>query len=159
MLLLLGTFCYCIGSALIPFLNAEAYITAVAAMAGHQLDTMLGLWVLALVAAGGQMVGKTIWYMAGRHALDWPWLARKTAKPKWQAALARWERRIGDRAWVAALVLLVSATFGFPPFAILSMIAGQLRIPLPLFLVTGLVGRTLRFAGILGAASWITHLT
>jgi len=60
---------------------------------------------------------------------------------------------------VAALVLLASATFGFPPFAILSVIAGQLRIALPLFLVTGMVGRTLRFAGILGAASWLTYLT
>jgi len=157
-MLLLGTFCYCIGSALIPFLNAEAYISGVAAMAGDQLDTTLGLWVLAIVAAGGQMVGKTVWYMAGRHALDWGWLARKTAKPKWQASLARWQRRIGNRTWVAALVLLASATFGFPPFAILSVIAGQLRIALPLFLVTGMVGRTLRFAGILGAASWLTHL-
>jgi len=158
-MLLLGTFVYCIGSALVPFLNAEAYISAVAAMAGHQLDTMLGLWILAVVAAGGQMVGKTVWYMAGRHALEWAWLARKTAKPKWQAALARWQRRIGDRAWVAALVLLASATFGFPPFAILSVIAGQLRIAVPLFLVTGMVGRTLRFAGILGAAGWLTQLT
>jgi len=158
-MLLLGTFFYCIGSALVPFLNAEAYISAVAAMADDQLDTTLGLWVLAIVAAGGQMVGKTIWYMAGRHALDWAWLARKTAKPRWQATLARWQRRIGDRTWVAALVLLASATFGFPPFAILSVIAGQLRIALPLFLVTGMVGRTLRFAGILGAASWLTYLT
>jgi len=158
-MLLLGTFFYCIGSALIPFLNAEAYISGVAAMADDHLDTMLGLWVLAIVAAGGQMLGKTVWYMAGRHALDWDWLARKTAKPRWQAALARWQRRIGDRTWVAALVLLASATFGFPPFAILSVIAGQSRIPLPLFLVTGIVGRTLRFAGILGAASWATHLT
>jgi membrane protein YqaA with SNARE-associated domain len=157
--LLLGTFGYCIGSALIPFLNAEAYISAVAAMAGHQLDTMLGLWILAVVAAAGQMVGKTIWYMAGRHALDWDWLARKTAKPRWQAALARWQGRIDGRAWVAALILLVSATFGFPPFAILSVIAGQLRIPLALFLVTGTVGRTLRFAGILGLAGWLTHLS
>lgn len=158
-MLLLGTFFYCIGSALIPFLNAEAYISGVAAMADDHLDTMLGLWVLAIVAAGGQMLGKTVWYTAGRHALDWDWLARKTAKPRWQAALARWQRRIGDRTWVAALVLLASATFGFPPFAILSVIAGQSRIPLPLFLVTGIVGRTLRFAGILGAASWATHLT
>jgi membrane protein YqaA with SNARE-associated domain len=158
-MLLLGTFCYCIGSALVPLLNAEAYISAVAAMADNQLDTTLGLWVLAVVAAGGQMVGKTVWYMAGRHALDWAWLARKTAKPRWQAALARWQGRIGDRAWVAALVLLASATVGFPPFAILSVIAGQLRIALPLFLVTGMVGRTLRFAGILGAAGWLTHVT
>ena len=158
-MLLLSTFAYCIGSALVPFLNAEAYISAVAAMAGHQLDTTLGLWVLAIVAAGGQMVGKTVWYLAGRHALEWPWLARKTAKPRWQAALARWQRRIDGRTWVAALALLVSATFGFPPFAILSVIAGQLRVALPLFLATGMVGRTLRFAGILGAASWLAHLT
>lgn len=158
-MLLVGTFFYCIGSALVPFLNAEAYISGVATMAGHQLDTTLGLWLVALVAAGGQMVGKTVWYMAGRHALEWAWLARKTAKPKWQATLSRWQRRIGDRTWVAALVLLASATVGFPPFAILSVIAGQLRIALPLFLATGMVGRTLRFAGILGAASWLTHLT
>jgi membrane protein YqaA with SNARE-associated domain len=158
-MLLLGTFFYCIGSALVPLLNAEAYISAAGAMADDQLGTTLGLWVLAVVAAGGQMVGKTVWYMAGRHALDWAWLARKTAKPRWQATLARWQTRIGDRAWVAALVLLASATLGFPPFAILSVIAGQLRIALPLFLATGMIGRTLRFAGILGAAGWLAHVT
>lgn len=158
-MLLIGTFFYCALSALIPLFNAEAYVSGVAAMADDQLATTLGLWILAVVAAAGQMVGKTIWYMAGRHALDWKWLAKKTAKPKWQAALARWQNRIGDRAWMAALILLVSATVGFPPFAILSVIAGQLKLPLPLFLTTGFVGRTLRFAAILGAASWLKHLS
>lgn len=157
-MLLVGTFLYCIGSAIVPLLNAEAYIAGVGALAADDLGR-LGLWVVAVVAAGGQMVGKLAWYAAGRYALEWGWLHRKTASPKWQARLATWQRRIGTRPWVGALILLASAAVGFPPFAIMSVIAGQLRVPLPVFLLAGMLGRTARFAAVLGAAGWLSHLT
>lgn len=151
MTLLATTFCYCIASALVPLINAEAYVGTVAAVFDGA-----GVWAVAAAAAGGQMVGKVIYFLLGRSSLSWTWVRKKTESPKWQAALARWQRRIGGRPWLAGLVLLVSAFAGFPPFAILSIIAGQLRVPMPLFVVVGLVGRFARFATILGLVRFLS---
>ena len=61
---------------------------------------------------------------------------------------------LGLLALLAAGLVLVSAYSGFPPFAVLAVLAGQLRMSLTLFLTVGLVGRWLRFATILGGAAW-----
>ncbi len=47
----------------------------------------------------------------------------------------------------------------FPPFAIVAVLAGQLRMNLWLFLVVGFVGRTLRFAAFLGGGDVLGGLT
>jgi membrane protein YqaA with SNARE-associated domain len=155
MLLILTTFAYMAVSALIPVFNAEAYLAGVAATVVADADPVK-LWLLGLLAAGGQMVGKVLWYCAGRYALEWRWLKRRTSSPRWQANVAKWQRRIGDRWWLAALFLLASAVIGFPPFAVMSVLAGQLKVPLPVFVVTGLVGRTVRFSALLSGAHWLT---
>jgi membrane protein YqaA with SNARE-associated domain len=155
MLLILTTFAYMAVSALIPVFNAEAYLAGVAATVVADADPVK-LWLLGLLAAGGQMVGKVLWYCAGRYALEWRWLKRRTSSPRWQANVAKWQRRIGDRWWLAALFLLASAVVGFPPFAVMSVLAGQLKVPLPVFVVTGLVGRTVRFSALLSGAHWLT---
>lgn len=143
--LLAATFCYCIASALIPLINAEAYVGAVAAtFTGHSI------WLVAAAAAGGQMVGKVAYFLIGRNSLRWSWVRRKIESPKWQRTFLTWQRRIGGRPWLAAVLLLVSAALGFPPFAVVSVVAGQLRVPLTLFVVVGFVGRLLRFASLLG---------
>ena len=54
--------------------------------------------------------------------------------------------------------MFLSAFSGFPPFAILSVLAGQLRMSLTLFFVLGLVGRWLRFTAVLGGAEWLVRL-
>jgi len=54
--------------------------------------------------------------------------------------------------------VFASASSGFPPFAIVAVVAGQLRMSLPLFFVLGLAGRWLRFAAVLGGAAWLGHL-
>ncbi len=56
---------------------------------------------------------------------------------------------------MGAALLLFSAATGFPPFAIVAVLAGQLRMNVALFLVVGTVGRTLRFAAFLGGAGWL----
>ena len=55
-------------------------------------------------------------------------------------------------------LVLVSAFSGFPPFAILAVLAGQLRMHLALFFVLGLAGRWLRFTAVLGGAEWLGGL-
>ena len=155
MLLIATTFAYMTLSALVPLFNAEAYLAGVAAVVVTDADPTK-LWLLGLLAGAGQMVGKVAWYCAGRYALEWRWLKKRTSTPRWTANAAKWQRRIGDRWWLAALLLLVSAVIGFPPFAIMSVLAGQLRVPFPVFVVAGLVGRTVRFGALLTGTHWLT---
>lgn len=152
-----ATFFYCILSALIPLFNAEVYVSGVAAGIDSASEGVM-LWLLAGAAAAGQMIGKLAYFLLGRSSLNWRWVRKKTESERWQAALARWQRRIGGRPWLAGAVLLGSAFAGFPPFAVLSVIAGQLRVALPLFLTVGFVGRTARFAAVLGLVGFLADL-
>lgn len=64
MKLILATFGYCVVSALIPIFNAEAYVGAVAAVFDN-----IGVWAVASAAAGGQMVGKLVYFVLGRSSI------------------------------------------------------------------------------------------
>ncbi len=137
-------------SALVPVLNIEAYLAVRAAVT--QVDA---LWLLALVAALGQMVGKLIWYQIGASSLGWSWVRRRIEKPKVAASLELWRSRTHQRPVLAGSLVLLSAVVGLPPFAILAVVAGQLRMSLGLFLGLGLLGRWLRFALVLGGVAWV----
>jgi membrane protein YqaA with SNARE-associated domain len=135
--LLLATFFFSIGSALLPILNAEVFVAGVS-------QTYPAVLV-SLVAAAGQMVGKTIWYYAGANAERLPWLHRKLEKPRMAASLAKWRNQTEGRPVMALGVQFVSAAFGFPPYAVIAALAGVLRVNYWWFLVCGFVGRFLRF--------------
>lgn len=137
-------------SALVPLINIETYLGVRASVA-----TVDAVWLLAFVAAVGQMIGKLIWYQLGASALSWGWVRRTVERPKNAARLELWRRRTHDRPVLASGLVLVSAFGGLPPFALLAVVAGQLRMSLPLFLVIGLIGRWLRFAAVLGGAAWL----
>jgi membrane protein YqaA with SNARE-associated domain len=148
--LLVATFFYCVLSALVPIVNAEAYVGAVAALADA-----FSPWLVAACAAGGQMVGKFAYYLLGRQSLRWSWVRKKTESPKWQARVANWQDRIGGNGWLAGGVCLLSGAVGIPPFAIVAVVAGQLRVPWPVFLLSGFLGRLTRFAAILGLVGYV----
>lgn len=137
-------------SALVPVINLEAYLAVRAAVA--EVDAV---WLLALVAAIGQMVGKLVWYQIGASSLDWAWVRRKVDKPKAKERLELWRARTHDRPVLAGSLVLLSAVVGLPPFAVLAVLAGQLRMNLPLFLALGLLGRWLRFVTVLGGVAWL----
>jgi membrane protein YqaA with SNARE-associated domain len=149
MMLLGATFLYSILSALVPFVNAEAYVGAVAAAC------CTNAWAVAAAAAGGQMVGKVLYYLLGRSSLNWKWVKKKTESPKWKASIEKWKHRIGGNVIVAGGIVLLSAFVGFPPFAVISLLAGQVGIPLPLFVIVGFIGRFFRFASILGLVGFL----
>jgi membrane protein YqaA with SNARE-associated domain len=150
MILLLTTLGVCALSALVPLVNAEAYLAAVATQADH-----VDLWMLGLVAAAGQMVGKVLWYDVGRRSMRWSWIERRMATPKRQRQLATWRDRAQGRPVYAGLVLFASAFVGIPPFAVTSVAAGQLAMSFPLFLATGFAGRAARFLLILEGVALI----
>ena len=140
-------------SALVPLVNIEAYLGVRGAMAS--VDS---LWLLGFAAALGQMVGKVVWYYLGASSLHWGWVRRKVEKPKAQARLELWRRRTEERPVVAGGLVFLSAFSGFPPFAIVAVVAGQLKMSVGQFFALGLVGRWLRFAAVLGGAEWLSRL-
>ncbi len=152
MKLLLATFGVAVASALFPLINIEAYIAGVAA-----LVSTFGIWPVSMVAAAGQAVGKVVWYEVGRSSMSWPYIQKKMASPGWQRQYERVERRTHDRPLVGVALLFLSATFGFPPLAVMAVVAGQLRFHRVWFYATTFVGRTLRFAAVLGGVSLIAH--
>ena len=140
-----------IASALLPLINIEAFLVVAVS---RSPDVM---WVLILAATVGQMLGKILWYWGGMHVDRAPWVSRQLAKPKAKASLDRWHERAEGRPWFTAGLLLVSAAVGFPPYAITAVLAGVLRVPFWIFLVTGFVGRGLRFWAVVFGTSSLLH--
>lgn len=137
-------------SALLPFVNIETLLAVRAAVSSVEL-----MWALALVAALGQMAGKLVWYYLGANSLHWRWVRRKVEQPKNAARLELWRARVHDRPVLTGVLTLVSAAVGIPPFAVVSVLAGQLRMSLWLFCSVGLVGRWIRFLAVLGGGDWL----
>ncbi|RCV51939.1 VTT domain-containing protein [Marinitenerispora sediminis] len=128
-------------SALLPFVNIELYLVGAAAL----LDD--GALVAMAVAAGaGQTIGKIVYYYLGRGALDVPWLRRRAERPnRWTRRIAAWRERAERRpVWAAGLVA-VSSFSSVPPFMVVSVLAGTIRMPLAWFVVITMVTRTARF--------------
>ncbi len=150
---LLVTFFACLVSALFPLVNAEAYLVAVSFA-----TSSTRLWALAFVAGAGQTVGKIIWYEVARRSLDWRWVRKKLDRAHTRELLTRWRERFNAKPWLWSGVLFVSASVGLPPLLILAVVAGQLQVSRIWFVVTVLLGRTLRFAAILGGLGWVTDV-
>ena len=150
-MLLVSTFFYSAGAAVAAFMALEAYLAVAAA------DQTYPSFVLAAVAAVGQVTGKLLWYWAGAGTTRLPWLRSKLESPRIEAAMTRWRGRTEGRPVYTGLVLLASAFAGLPPFMVMSVVAGVLRVRMWLFVGTGLVGRFLRFWIVLEAAdlAWL----
>jgi membrane protein YqaA with SNARE-associated domain len=140
-------------SALLPVVNLEVYLVGLAAVSSDER-----VWLLAAASGVGQMLGKLVWFYLGANSLRWGWVRRKLEKPKARAKLELWQRRTHERPLLGAALVFASGLSGFPPFAIVSVLAGQLRMNVVVFLVVGVVSRTVRFAAFLGGADWLAGL-
>ena len=149
--LLLGGLGYGIVSAFIPLLNAEAFV--VAAAAG---GAMAAWWGVAGVSLG-QTIGKVAIFVMVRKGVHRKFLRERPRRPgpqptsAWRLKLRDWSARLLlhlDRPLVGGLVVLVSASVGVPPLAVVAVVAGLRRTPLAVFTVAVLVGRAARFAAI-----------
>jgi membrane protein YqaA with SNARE-associated domain len=141
-----------IGSALLPLINIEAILAVSVSQAPTQV------WGLIIAATIGQMLGKTVWYWGGTNVDRAPWVARHLGRPKVKASLERWHERAEGRPWFTAALLFVSASIGFPPYAVTAVLAGTLRVPFWIFILTGLLGRGLRFWAVVSGTSSLMHL-
>ena len=133
----LTTFGVCALSAVVPFVNAELYLVAASAVSPPD---MVG-WLIA-AAALGQMAGKSLMYYAGVGALVLPSerLRRMVTQVqhKYRGAGA-------GGATLGGGIIMLSASVGLPPFYVVSIACGLLRIPFMQFFAIGLLGRLVRF--------------
>ncbi|MBA3294840.1 MAG: hypothetical protein H0T40_14180 [Geodermatophilaceae bacterium] len=146
-------------SAFIPVVNIEIYLAGVSLLGEPRSGWQVA--GLAAVAAAGQLAGKTLFFLAGRGVLTLPrrWRtpvqspsgpsASAAAPSRVAVSLDRWSQRIQRRRWLSVIFIGTSASVGLPPFALVSVAAGALRVSLPVFLLSGLSGRWLRFAAVL----------
>lgn len=141
-----------IASALVPLINIEAILAVSVSQAPSTT------WALVIAASVGQMLGKTLWYWGGMHLDRAPFVSRHLEKPKAKASLEKWHERAEGRPWFTAGLLFVSASIGFPPYAVAAVLAGVLRVNFMVFLVTGLLGRGLRFWAVVTGTTSLLHL-
>lgn len=141
-----------IGSALLPLINIEAILAVAISQAPD------ATWGLILAATAGQMIGKVLWYWGGMHVDRAPWVHKHLQKPKAKASLDKWHARAEGRPWFTAGLLFVSAGTGIPPYAVTAVLAGMLRVPFWIFMVTGLLGRGLRFWAVVAGTTSLIDL-
>ena len=145
------TFGIAIVSALCPLVNIELYMAGVGAF-GHAT----GFWSVVLLAAAGQSIGKLFWYQVGCSSLNWSFMRRKTESPRWKRQFDKLKRQTEQRPWAGVGLVFASASAGLPPLAIMAVLTGQLNFGRVAFVATTFVGRTLRFAVLLGGVSWFS---
>lgn len=137
-------------SAVTQVVPIEAYLAALGLVAGGA-----GTWVVAALAGLGHALGKLVWYEVGRAAHSWERYRRWLERPRVRASYARWLRAFADRPRLVLLMLAASAVVGVPPLAVTPTVAGHLGVGRwSTFAVIGL-GRTLRFAAVLGAVGLV----
>ncbi|MBZ2199267.1 YqaA family protein [Occultella gossypii] len=140
MLELAAAFGYCLLSAIVIVLPAEVYLLAVALV-----SDVPAVW-LALAGAVGQVAGKMLYYLLGRGVLDLAHLRkRSTAKGRWVDGMDRVEAWCRRHVWGPSLITAVSAFAGVPPYALVSVLAGTVRMRWWLFALISVAGRWLRF--------------
>ena len=139
-----GTFIVCFLAGLIPLINAELFLVVVALAA---VSSPAPLPAIVLLAALGQMAAKVVLYYAALGMLELPSGKRKAKIEKARARIEKWRHK-------PKMVLAVSATLGLPPFYLVSLAAGALKIRLRTFFAIGMAGRIVRFAVII-ASAWL----
>lgn len=133
--ILLATFAVALGAGLVPFFSIEAYVLALSA-ASPSAD----LVSVALATSLGQMTAKSVVYLAGRGVLKLP--MRRAAH-----GLGAVSKRLAGRRGAMAIVLTSAAT-SVPPFYVVCLAAGALRLRFGPFFIAGYAGGVARFAAL-----------
>jgi membrane protein YqaA with SNARE-associated domain len=140
----LGSLVVGLVSGLVPILNTEAYLLAVAAFAPS--DRLLPVVLLTTL---GQMIAKSLLYFAGSGVLSRRFLGARAAR------LEEVKRRLERAPTGVAALVFASASAGWPPFYLVSLAAGSLRYSLARFVLVGGSGRLLRFAALVAVSRFL----
>jgi membrane protein YqaA with SNARE-associated domain len=135
---------------LVPLINIELYLLGAVAV----LDDG-ALVAMAVAAAVGQTLGKIPYYYVGYGSISAPWLKRRAATPgKWAERTARWRARAEERPLWGAGLLALSSFASVPPFMVVSVLAGVLRMNIAVFCAVTFVTRAARFLILVLAPAW-----
>jgi membrane protein YqaA with SNARE-associated domain len=132
--LYLSCFGMSIVSALVPWVNGEALLIIAAALARSPWD----LVCLVLLASAGQMVGKCVLYWAGRGTV-------RFKSVRVGRTLSAWRERFEKSPTKSFALVFVSSALGIPPFYVVTVLAGALRVQFGRFVAVGTCGRLVRF--------------
>lgn len=129
-----GTFLFSLVGGIVPVFNIEVFLLSLAT-----LSPQSEVLPVALAASLGQMAAKSILYLSGRGLVRLPFRVANDRIAAITGRLARAERG-------ATTLVLASALTGIPPFYVVSVAAGVLRLRFARFFAVGCAGRFLRFA-------------
>jgi len=129
-----ATFVYCFASGLLPFVNAEAFLIIISSA----LLTKSQLLMVTALASLGQMAAKATLYSVARTSFRQP-------PQKYADKLERARAKLEAWRYGSGFFIFVSASTGFPPLYVVSILAGMLKMNFVTFLVFGLAGRFVRF--------------
>ncbi len=132
--LYLCCFALSIASALMPWLNGEILLLALAPLARSTSD----LVNLVLLASAGQMAGKCVLYWAGRGT-------RSFQSARVTRTLALWQERFSHSPSKPLALVFLSSALSIPPFYVVTILAGAFRLRFGSFLAVGACGRLIRF--------------
>jgi membrane protein YqaA with SNARE-associated domain len=139
-----GTLVVCFIAGLVPLVNAELFLVGISALV---IRSPAQLPAIVVLAAIGQMTAKVVLYYMGVGMFELPRGRWRERFERARARVERWKKR-------PYAIYAVSATLGLPPFYLVSLVAGVLRINFTLFCLIGLAGRTARFAVVV-AIPWL----
>ncbi len=135
-------------SAVIPIVNAEAYVIA------SQMSAVAGPIPIAIGIALGQTVGKLLLFFGVRQGKELSFIKHRRevrkqhpvgpARARFRAVMAKLLDLVGQERWGLPIVL-VAAIVGFPPLYAVALLAGATTMSPVWFGLTVLVGRLCRF--------------
>jgi membrane protein YqaA with SNARE-associated domain len=148
-------------SAVVPVVNAEAYVIA------SQMSAVIGPIPIAIGVAIGQTVGKLVLFFGVREGKELPFIKHRRevgqqrqvgpARARFRAAMAKLLDLVGQERWGLPIVL-VAAIVGFPPLYAVALLAGATTMRPIWFGLTVFVGRLCRFllvaSGFHGLHDW-----
>jgi membrane protein YqaA with SNARE-associated domain len=135
-------------SAVVPIVNAEAYVIA------SQMSAVTGPIPIAIGIAMGQTVGKLLLFFGVREGKELSFIKHRRevrkqrpvgpTRARFRAAMAKLLDLVGKERWGLPIVL-VAAIVGFPPLYAVALLAGATTMSPVWFGLTVLVGRLCRF--------------
>lgn len=139
-----ASFVIAILSGFIPLINAEIYLVAVS-VSTQSLPLAIAL---GFIVALGQMIAKVGIYKTARKASNLRLHEEGSKMARARKLMAKWEGK-------PHLLTFISATFGIPPFFIVSVVGGMLELPFVQFMTVGFIGRSIRFVTVAVVAVYV----
>jgi membrane protein YqaA with SNARE-associated domain len=150
-------------SAVLPVVNAEAYVI------GSQVTAVAGPVVIAVGVGIGQTFGKLLLFLGVRRGKEFRFVRHRREKARvrpvgptrarFRVFMAKLLDLVGQKRWGLPIVL-VAAIVGIPPLYAVALLAGATTMRALHFALTVLVGRVTRFVllatGLHGLQGWLS---